>query len=187
MMLHNGCNKPAPHFNFRKYGIFLEAYFRPQRRNAMKKFILSLTLLLTTAIPLHAQVEPIDGYMPSQNLQEYFNADNTNYNKSIIYIFFNNEPCYTCATAIEMIENLYNREFIDDFNMFLINYQNDNENNFIETYQLSNPLEVVMVRINDGAAFGYKKIENLQNMTSDPVSFNDYLSNQIIDYLGSEY
>ena len=71
--------------------------------------------------------------------------------------------------------------------MFLINYQNDDENNFIETYQLSQPLEVVLVRVDDGASFGYKKVENLQNMTSDPVSFNDYLSNQITDYLSAEY
>lgn len=153
----------------------------------MKKFILSLCLVLAAAFPLRAQVEPTDGYMPSQGLQEYFDASRANYDKSIIYVFFNNEPCYTCAAAIEMIENLYDREFINDFNMFLINYQNDEENNFIETYRLSKPLEVVLVRINDGAAFGYKKIENLQDMTSDPVSFNDYLSNQITDYLSAEY
>lgn len=70
--------------------------------------------------------------------------------------------------------------------MFLINYENDQENNFIETYNLSQPLEVVLVRINDGAAFGYKKLENLQNMISDPVSFDDYLSEQINSFLGNQ-
>lgn len=153
----------------------------------MKNFVFALLAALAFAFDTRAQIEPTDGYMPSQGLQEYFDASNANYDKSIIYVFFNNEPCYTCAAAIEMIESLYDREFSDEFNMFLINYQNDDENNFIETYRLSQPLEVVLVRIDDGAAFGYKKVENLQDMTSDPVSFNDYLSSQITDYLSAEY
>ena len=153
----------------------------------MKIFVATLLSLIISTFNSYAQVEPMDGYMPSQGTQEYFNISENNYNKSIIYVFFNNEPCYTCAAAIEMIENLYNSEFSEDYNMFMINYQNDDENNFIETYQLSQPLEVVLVRVDDGASFGYKKVENLQNMTSDPVSFNDYLSNQITDYLSAEY
>ncbi len=153
----------------------------------MSRIIQALFVAVALSSYAQAQVEPTDGYMPSQGLQEYFAASQTDENKSIIYVFYNDEPCYTCAAAIEMIENLYDREFIDDFNLFLINYQNDEENNFIETYQLSKPLEVVLVQINDGAAFGYKKVENLQDMTSDPVSFNDYLGNQITDYLSAEY
>ena len=69
--------------------------------------------------------------------------------------------------------------------MFMINYQNDNENNFIQTYNLSQPLEVVLVRIDDGAPFGYTKIENLQNMTSDPVSMKDYFVNEVNNFLGN--
>lgn len=148
----------------------------------MKKLLVLFLLIAQSAF---AQVQPTDGYMPSQGTQEYFAAENPNYAKSIIYVFFNNEPCYTCAGAIQMLESLYNREFIDQYNMFMINYQNDNENNFVETYQLSQPLEVVLVRINDGAAFGYQKIEGLQDMTSDPVSFDGYVSQKIIDFLGN--
>ncbi len=149
----------------------------------MRAFIFVLALL--TALPASAQVQPTDGYMPSQGTQEYFAASETNYDKSIIYIFFNNEPCYTCAAAIEMIEQIYDRNFIDEYNMFMINYQNDDENNFIETYSLSKPLEVVLVRIDDGSPFGYRKIENLQDMTSDPVSLQDYFVNQVNNFLGN--
>ena len=102
----------------------------------MKKYIL-LTLIASFSIssPLQAQVQDTDGYMPNQGIQEYFSASQNDYSKSIIYIFFNNQPCYTCADTIEMIENIYNQNFIDQYNMFIINYANDDENNFINTYQ----------------------------------------------------
>lgn len=149
----------------------------------MRSLIFALVLL--AALPAQAQVAATDGYMPENSMQEYFAATRTNYDKSIIYVFFNNEPCYTCAAAIEMIEKIYDQNFINEYNMFLINYQNDQENNFITTYSLSKPLEVVLVRINDGAAFGYRKLDNLQNMTSDPVSMQDYFVAQVNDYLGN--
>ena len=147
--------------------------------------VILFILMLAVGVPAAAQVQNADGYMPSQTLQEYFDANRTNYDKSIIYVFFNNEPCYTCAAAIEMIEQIYDSHFIDEYNLFMINYQNDQENNFIQTYSLSKPLEVVLVRIDDGAAFGYRKIENLQDMTTDPVSLQDYFISQVTDYLGN--
>ncbi len=153
----------------------------------MKKYFWFLAILFfIPAAFLRAQVQNTDGYMPDQSLREYFAASDNNYDKSIIYVFFNNQPCYTCAAAIEMVEDIYNNAFIDRYNMFLINYADDEENDFINTYQLSKPLEVVLVRINDGASFGYQKLENLENMTSDPVSFKDYFINQVNNFLGNQ-
>lgn len=149
------------------------------------RYIYFFVCLLVLSLPARAQVENTDGYL-SQPLQEYFDEANPNYDKSIIYVFFNNEPCYTCAQAISMIEQVYNNNFADRYNIFLINYTNDQENDFIQTYNLTQPLEVVLVQINDGASFGYRKLENLQDMTSDPVSFNDYLVNQINNFLGNQ-
>ena len=153
----------------------------------MKKYIL-LTLVASFLIssPMQAQVQDTDGYMPNQGMQEYFSASQNDYSKPIIYIFFNNQPCYTCADTIEMIENIYNQNFIDQYNMFIINYADDDENNFINTYQLSQPLEVVLVRVDDGATFGYQKIENLQNMTSDPISFKEYFIEEVNNFLGNQ-
>lgn len=145
----------------------------------MRTFLFALLML--TALPAAAQVQETDGYMPAA----YQNADRTDYDKSVIYIFFNNEPCYTCAAAVEMLENIYNRNFINEYNMFMINYQNDDENNFIQTYSLSQPLEVVLVRVDDGSPFGYRKIENLEDMTTDPVSLEEYFVNQVNEFFGS--
>ncbi len=147
----------------------------------MYKIFLLFALLWTT--PLQAQLAETDGYMPTQVMPEYLEEDRTNYDKSIIYIFFNNEPCYTCASAIAMLESFYNQNFIDEYNLFLINYQNDNETDFIDMYGLSEPLEVVLVRVDDGSAFGYRKLTNLQNMISDPVSMEDYFVQQVDNFL----
>ena len=144
--------------------------------------LMALGLSLTAL----AQVENIDGYADNQGMREYFANSDSDYDKSVIYVFFNNQPCYECAAAIEMIEQNYNQNFRNLYNMFLINYQNDDENNFINTYRLSQPLEVVLVRVDDGATFGYKKLENLQNMITDPTSFAEYFNNAVTDFLGNE-
>lgn len=143
--------------------------------------------LLTGLIPaVYAQdFQTQDGFGQSQALQEYFEASPNNANKSIIYVFYNNNDCYGCPQAMAMLENLYQRRYADTYSLFMIDYQTDQEYDFITQYQLSRPLEVVLVRIQDSAPFGYEKIENLQNMTSDKTSFDDYVSERINSFLGN--
>ena len=83
------------------------------------------------------------------------------------------------------MEDIYQKYYANKYSLFLINYQNDEEYNFIEMYDLKQPLEVVMVRINDGAVFGYQKIENLQNQISDITSFEEYVRYRIDSFLGN--
>lgn len=149
----------------------------------MKHFALIMGLCCLSA-SVAAQEYP--SYNENQPLQEYFDASDTNANKSIIYVFFNNEPCESCADAVELVEQVYNENFADQYNMYLINYQNDQENDFIDTYNLNRPLEVVLQRIDDGAAFAYQKLDNLPDMVSDPTSFEEYLTEEINSFLGSE-
>ncbi len=125
------------------------------------------------------------GYNPNQSLQEYFAAEDQNYDKSIIYVFYNNNYCYGCPQAMAMLENLYQREYTNKYSFFMIDYQDDYEYNFIETYNLSRPLEVVMVKIEDGNALGYEKIEDLQNKISDKVSFDNFVRYRINSFLGN--
>lgn len=150
----------------------------------MRKILLIIGMLLFS-FSAKANLVYQGAYNPNMNLQEYFSAEDEDYSKSIIYVFFNNNPCYECPQTIELIEQIYNQNYADEYSLFLINYQNDQEYNFIATYNLSQPLEVVMVRVNDGAAFGYKKIENLQNQISDTVSFENYFKSQVNSFLGN--
>ena len=150
----------------------------------MKKY---LFLLAAVFYSFAAAAQPVyeGGYNPEQNMNEYFQEANANYDKSIIYVFFNNNPCYQCPQTIDMIEEIYNQYYKNQYSLLLINYENDQEYNFIETYNLSKPLEVVLVRVDDGATFGYKKLDNLSDMTSDPTSFSEYFKNQVNEFLGN--
>ena len=151
----------------------------------MKKNIL-LLLMCLISWSVKAQVlmnRNIDS--AQQALQEYFAESATNYNKSIIYVFYNNNPCYNCPQAMSMLEKLYQEYYADKYSLFMINYQDDNEYGFVTAYNLARPLEVVLVRIEDGSAFGYQKIENLQNQTSDNVSFDEYVRYRIDSFLGN--
>lgn len=90
-------------------------------------------IMVALAIPLHAELTYEGAYNPNQNLQEYFDEAYPNYDKPIIYVFFNNDPCFQCPQTIELIEQVYNRNYQNEYSLFLINYQNDDEYNFIET------------------------------------------------------
>jgi len=151
----------------------------------MQKLLWAFLLGFAVILPLHAELSYQEGYNPELSLQEYFNQAYPHYNKSIIYIFYNdvNMTCENCPQTIELIEQVYNDSFQNDYDLFIIDYGNDEEYNFIQTYQLSKPLELVMVRVDDGAEFGYKKLENLNYQISDPISFKDNLKFQINSFL----
>lgn len=152
----------------------------------MHKILWGLLIGLAIAMPLHAELTYEGGYNPDQNMEEYFQEFQPDYNKSIIYIFYNNEPCDACPQTIAMIEDVYNQYYSDQYSLFIINYQNDQEYNFIETYNLSQPLEVVLVRVDDGQTFGYKKLQDipaLASEVSDPNSFSRDLRYQIDGFL----
>ncbi|MBQ8785365.1 MAG: hypothetical protein IJZ59_04905 [Alphaproteobacteria bacterium] len=151
----------------------------------MYKFFIVI-LLICQAMVVNAQLPQYEGsYNDNPTLQEYFDAAYPHYDKSIIYIFYNNEYCYGCPQAIDMLEKLYYEKYADEYDLYIIDYQNDHEYNFISTYNLSQPLEVVLVRIQDGSSFGYEKIENLQNRIYDKIAFDDYIEYRINSFLGN--
>ena len=87
--------------------------------------------------------------------------------------------------TIDLIEKIYKSYYADNYSLFIINYQAENEYNFIETYQLRQPLEIVLVRINDGAVFGYQKIRKLQEEIYDPISFTQNFKFRVNEFLGN--
>lgn len=152
----------------------------------MDKFLLFAIAYFLAMRSVCAQLPQYQGeYNPNQTLQEYFTAEDENYNKSIIYVFYNNNYCYGCPQAMNMLEELYQSEYADKYSLFMIDYQNDDEYNFIATYNLTRPLEVVLVKIEDGNALGYEKIEDLQNKISDKTSFDNFVRYKIESFLGN--
>ena len=134
------------------------------------------------------ETEAEEEYFQQANQQEEQAAQDQaqNPSQSIIYIFFNNQPCPTCPQAIEMIEEVYNQNFLNNYALYTINYSEDTNSGFIQAYGLSNPLEVVMVNVENGEVQGYQKIEGLQDMISAPQAFDQYFITQVNGYLGEE-
>ena len=152
----------------------------------MPTILLIFNLMLLNISNAYSQEIDDSFANPNQAEAEYFAASPQNQNKSIIYIFYNNSPCESCPQTIELIESIYDQEYTNLYNLFLINYQNDMENDFIAKYNLQQPLEIVLVQVNDGAEFGYKKLKYLENMISDPISFEEYFTNQVNTFLGNQ-
>ncbi len=153
----------------------------------MKKILPALCagMAALSVAPVQAALVYEGEYNPDQTMQEYFDAAYYNYNRPIIFVFFNNEPCYDCAETVALIEKVYNQNYKNLYSFFLINYQNDQEYNFIGNYNLSRPLEVVLQNVENGRALGYRKLENLQNMISDALSFSDYLTEEINSFFNN--
>ena len=143
-------------------------------------FILGVFAICTVAIAQESDI------LQTEVEEEYFQSQNQSPYKSRIYVFFNNQPCPQCPQTIDMIEEVYNQNFLNNYELFLINYGEDNNAGFIETYGLSNPLEVVMVDMENGEEQGYQKIEGLQDMTPNPQAFDEYFITQVNGYLGNE-
>ena len=152
----------------------------------MQKILWIFLLGLAVILPLRAELTYEGAYNSDLSLPEYFNLAYPNPQKSIIYVFYNDEnmTCQNCPQTIDLIEQVYNDNYKNDYDLYIIDYANDREYNFIETYHLTQPLELVMVRVDDGATFGYKKLENLNYQISDPLSFADNLKFQINSFLG---
>ena len=115
--------------------------------------------------------------------EEYYQRLNSSPEKSKIYVFFNNSPCPNCPQAIEMIEEVYNQNYLNNYDFYLINYADDSGSGFAKKYNLTNPLEVVMVDVINSTPQGFQKIEGLQNMIDDPVAFNKFFITQVNGYM----
>ena len=153
----------------------------------MQKALWSFLLGISIIMPLHAELSYQGEFDSDMTMQEYFNAAYPQPQKSIIYVFYNdiNMSCQNCPETIALIEDVYNRYYQNDYNLFVIDYGNDDEYNFIQTYQLNRPLEVVLVKVDNGAQFGWKKLDGLNYQISDTLSFSDNLQYQINSYFGS--
>ena len=85
-----------------------------------------------------------------------------------------------------LITQIYNENYQNLYQLQQINYQTDTEYNYQQTYNLSQPLEIVLVKNQYGQNLGYRKLDNLLPEFDDPVSFEDNFINDVNSYLGEE-
>ena len=152
----------------------------------MLKIILTGLLFLGTLSHAQAELYYEGGYNPNLTLQQQLAADNPYYPRPIIFVFYNNNPCYECPQTVELIEDVYNANYQGTYDFYIINYQDDENYNFIQNYNLSQPLEVVLQQVVDGQMTNFRKLDYLQDQISDQTSFFDNLTYQINSFLGEE-
>lgn len=116
------------------------------------------------------------------DIKEYLEASEDNWNRPIIYVFYNSQiGCDTCARAIEQIRQIYQQNYANTCSLFEINYADDFPMKV--AYDLSQPLSIVVVLINDGLSRGYYKIDNPQNWVYDPFYMQETITTQINNFL----
>ena len=116
------------------------------------------------------------------DIREYVESSEYNWNRPIIYIFYNSQiGCEICPQAIEEIYQIYQQNYADTCSLFEIDYSNDFQMKI--AYDLSQPLSIVVVLINDGMARGYYKIDNPQDMLLDRFNMRETIINQINNFL----
>lgn len=151
----------------------------------MKKILALAMATFFAANSAYANLNYEGGFNPNLDFQQYVEAAYPKPQKSIIYIFTNNNPCYEeCQKTLSLIRQVYDDNYANVYDFQEINYETDKEYNYVQAYNLYRPLEVVLVRAADGETLGYKKLDNLENQISDPYSFSQTLEYQIDNYLG---
>ena len=148
----------------------------------MKKLCGLLFFICVTCVSAgNAQWVNLSGNNPY--ITQYVEENEDNWNKSIIYVFYNNEPCEYCVEAMGLLYDIYQQDYSNQFSYFEINYQEQGEFVFSTAYMLEQPLSVVLVKINDGMSRGYYKIENPQQWLDNKQFFVQQITTAINNFL----
>jgi len=147
-----------------------------------KQIFLAVSAVLLLCSSAKAQYVDLSG--TNSFIQQYVEESPENWDKSILFVFYDGSIyCKTCPKAIEMVYDLYARKFITALNIFEIDYSKRSEFTMQIDYNLTQPLSLVVVRINDGLSQGYYKIDNPQDWIDDPFYFDEKIANLINEFL----
>lgn len=89
------------------------------------------------------------------------------WNRGIMYIFYDGANCPKCPEIIKVLYDIYSVRYEGDYGIFEIDYTEDTGINFQQIYNLTQPISVVLVRVQNGMAWGYVKIDNLYEYADD--------------------
>ena len=149
----------------------------------MLKFFTYVLLLCAVAIPLRAEFSYNEGYTQFESWNPYYLTEEKQYTTPIIYVFYNSETCdENCPPAISAIEEVYNENFMNEYQFFVIDYFQDDEENFIGAYDLSTPLSMVLQDVRDGQPTTFRKYSGLNYTFVEGDSFKDNIRQDIEYY-----
>ena len=152
----------------------------------MKKFFIYTLLLCAAAIPLRAEFSYDEGYSQFQSWNPYYLSQNEQYSSPIIYVFYNSQTCdENCAPAISAIEEVYDENFMNEYRFFVIDYFDDDENDFIGAYNLNTPLVMVLQQVENGQPTTFRKYSGLNYTFVEGPDFSDGIKQDIQYYFAN--
>ena len=115
-------------------------------------------------------------------LQELYINPTTQKKPEVLLLYNSANPCENCEKAISLTIDILRRNYIGKLHLYLIDLAHHPE--FIATFQIKGPLTLVVIRISDGAAFGYTKLEALESRIISPELYQTELKSFINNFLG---
>ncbi len=144
-----------------------------------------LPTLLITGIILSGLIKSDNAYAQSSpqdiSLETlYTNPEGQTLPEAII--FYNKlNQCENCLITINQIITTLKSNYSGQLHAYLIDIAHHPE--YISAFKLTGPLNLVLVRISDGASFGYETITGLESKIDDLYSFQQLLIEKIDNFL----
>lgn len=117
-----------------------------------------------------------------QEMREMYPNDPAMLNRGIMYIFYDGENCANCAPIVKELYDVYAINYEADYAAFEIDYTQDYGVNFQSIYDLTQPVSVVLVQINNGMAWGYQKIDNLYQYAGNLQQMRQIFMEQVNNF-----
>lgn len=134
---------------------------------------LFVSWLLLTTPPIQAR---------SLSLEDLYTNPISKKLPEAIILYSTDNPCENCNTAINMLIDTLRQNYKNKLRAYLINLARHPE--YIDAFKIDAPLTLVIVRISDGASFGFEKLNGLQSFTDDKNAFNNRVCEFINNFLG---
>ncbi len=119
---------------------------------------------------------------PHATLQSlYINPEGKKLPEAIIF-YSSANTCETCHFTIDSLITILKQHYQGKLHAYLIDTAKHPE--FISAFNLKGPLNLVIIRISDGASFGYDKLSGLQSLSQNFSPFSRQITEFINNFLG---
>ncbi|MCM1323633.1 MAG: hypothetical protein NC218_05685 [Acetobacter sp.] len=123
---------------------------------------------------------PLANAKPATLQSLYTNPEGKHLSEAIIF-YSSANTCQNCHKAIDMMIAVLKENYQGKLHAYLIDTARHPE--FISAFHLTGPLNLVIIRISDGAAFGYRKLSGLQSRTGNSKAFTRRITEFINNFL----
>ena len=146
-----------------------------------RKFTLALVScsVLFAGVAYAQYASSFNGYYGDNGV---YNQNYSPNGKPIVFLFYNNEPCDSCAEAMYYVEQAFANNWQGVYNLEMINYDEEEaqgDDNYAAAYNLYAPLVMVLQDVNENGRFtNYLKIPYVMDDFT-PYRFQEVLMSEV--------